>query len=183
RRANVRRGVLIHRLLERLPDIAPEARRKSALTWLDRQASDLPHEARAAMLDQALEVLASPEFEPLFGPDAMAEVPLSATLKGVVITGTVDRLLVTQEAIWVVDFKTTRRPPLFVETVPTSTRRQMAAYVAALQAIYPGRSVRAGVLYTQTPQLIALPPELLDPHKDQLGTEQESYGDASPAAY
>ena len=38
----------------------------------------------------------------------------------------------------VFDFKTTRRPPSNVDTIPTGTIRQMAAYVAALEAIYPG---------------------------------------------
>ena len=100
-----------------------------------------------------------------------------------VITGTIDRLLVTPEAITVVDFKTTRRPPSSAKAVPVGTLRQMAAYVAALEVIYPGRSVRAGVLYTQTPELIALSEAALAPHKDQLGTAQESLGDVGPEAY
>ncbi|MEO0644410.1 MAG: hypothetical protein AAFY47_13500, partial [Pseudomonadota bacterium] len=61
--------------------------------------------------------------------------------------------------------------------------RQMAAYVAALEAIYPGRPVRAALLYTQTPQLIALPASALAPHKDHLGTAQQSYGDAGSLRY
>lgn len=182
-RAAMRRGVLIHRLLERLPDIAPEARRAAAGAWLNRQASEIDEHQRAQMLDQALNVLETPDFADLFGPDALAEAPISANVGGVVITGTLDRLLVTQDAITVVDFKTTRRPPHDCDTVPTATLRQMAAYVAALEAIYPGRAVRAGVLYTQTPQLIELPARLLDLHKHDLGGTQETYGDAGPEAY
>ena len=41
----------------------------------------------------------------------------------------------------------------------------MAAYVAALEVIYPQHKVRAGVLYTQTPQLFALPSAILEEHK------------------
>lgn len=51
----------------------------------------------------------------------------------------------------------------------------MAAYVAALEAIYPGRTVRAGVIYTQTPQLIALPPELMAQYKARFDAGQESF--------
>ncbi|MEL6738503.1 MAG: PD-(D/E)XK nuclease family protein, partial [Pseudomonadota bacterium] len=140
-------------------------------------------ETREAMLDQALNVLATPEFAELFAPGALAEVPFSATVNAVVIAGTVDRLLVTPDTILVVDFKTTRRPPRSAEDIPTSTVRQMAAYCAALETIYPGREVRAGVLYTQTPQLIELPRATLLSHKEQLGSAQESYGDVDPAAY
>jgi hypothetical protein len=44
----------------------------------------------------------------------------------------------------------------------------MAAYAAALGAIYPGRRIEAAVLYTQTPLLIAMPAELLEAHKPGL---------------
>jgi ATP-dependent helicase/nuclease subunit A len=50
----------------------------------------------------------------------------------------------------------------------------MAAYAAALGAIYPGRRIEAALLYTQTPLLIALPPELLEAHKPGFMVGQES---------
>jgi len=182
-RAAMRRGVLIHRLLERLPDIAPDERRAAASAWLERQADELPQVMRDEMLDQALGVLETPGFAEIFGPGALAEAPISATVGGVVITGTLDRLLVTPDSVTVVDFKTTRRPPASADAVPSATLRQMAAYVAALEVIYPGRAVRAGVLCTQTPKLIELSDGALAPHKDQLGRAQESLGDVGPSAY
>ena len=51
----------------------------------------------------------------------------------------------------------------------------MAAYVAALETIYPGRPVSAALLYTQAPQLFEIPPEHLAIHKQRLGEAQESY--------
>ena len=76
----------------------------------------------------------------------------------------------------VADFKTARRPPDSLEEVPLSTVRQMAAYAAALAAIYPGRRIEAAVLYTQVPRLIALPADLLAAHKPGLPASQESLG-------
>jgi ATP-dependent helicase/nuclease subunit A len=83
-------------------------------------------------------------------------------------------LLVELDRVLVADFKTARRPPVALEQVPPSTVRQMAAYTAALAAIYPGRRIEAAVLYTQTPQLIPLPAELLAAHKPALPPPQES---------
>lgn len=170
-----RRGTLIHRLLERLPDLEPEERRFAAEAWLERQASDLDAATRSEMLDSALAVLAVPGFADIFSAQALAEVPLAATVDGVVVAGTADRLLVTDEAITVVDFKTTRRPPESLDQVPRSTFRQMSAYAAALAAIYPDRAVRAGVLYTHAPQLIEIPEETLSHHKRSLGEAQHNY--------
>jgi ATP-dependent helicase/nuclease subunit A len=170
-----RRGTLIHRLLERLPDLSPEERQSAGESWLSRQASDLDPAVRSEMLDSALTVLAQPEFAAIFGPDALAEVPLAATVDGVVVAGTADRLLVTDAAVTVVDFKTTRRPPASLEEIPSGTVRQMAAYCAALSAIFPGREMRAAVLYTQTPQLIEIPSATLEEHKSSLGQPQDNY--------
>jgi ATP-dependent helicase/nuclease subunit A len=160
-----RRGTLIHGLLERLPELPPDARRAAALRWLARQAADLSDDAHGEMAASALAVLDTPEWAEIFGPDALAEVPLAATVGGQVIAGTADRLLVTQARVLVVDFKTARRPPASLEEVPVSTLRQMAAYVAALGAIFPGRTIEAALLYTHAPRLIALPAEVVERHK------------------
>ncbi len=170
-----RRGVLVHRLLERLPDLDPPTREEKARAWLARQARDLDDGVREELLASALAVLGDPEFTALFGQGALAEVPLAATVDGMVVAGVADRLLVTPDEIVVVDFKTARRPPSSLAQVPIPTLRQMAAYAAALGEIYPGRLIRAAVLYTQVPRLIAIPAALLAEHKAALSTAQESF--------
>ena len=163
-----RRGVLIHALLERLPDVPRDLRESGGRAWLQRHGPDFSEDERATMLGSALAVLEHPEWSELFGPDALAEVPLAATVGEQVIAGFADRLLVTADRVLVADFKTARRPPRSLEDVPLSTNRQMAAYVAALETIYPDRVVEAAVLYTQTPQIIGIPQDVLSAHKPAL---------------
>jgi ATP-dependent helicase/nuclease subunit A len=170
-----RRGSLIHRLLERLPDVPAAERGEAARRWLARQAGDLAEDMREEMLAAALGVLDHPGFAALFSPQALAEVPLAATIGGVVVAGTADRLLIEEARITVVDFKTTRRPPATTAEIPVATLRQMAAYVAALEAIHPGREVRAGVLYTHAPMLFELEPATLGLHKNALQSAQQSF--------
>jgi len=160
-----KRGVLIHSLLERLPDVPEQQRELAAQQWLERQASDLVDGERAEILASALDVISHPDFADVFSPIALAEVPLAATVGNEVIAGIADRLLVTRETVTVVDFKTARRPPSKLEDIPPSIAKQMAAYVSALEVIYPGRLVRAAVLYTQTPQLFVLEDTMLAEHK------------------
>ncbi len=170
-----RRGVLIHALLERLPDVPPDLREERAKIWLAKQAHDLDEAEREDMLARALAVLAEPQWAELFGPAALAEVPLAATVGGQVIAGTADRLLVEETRVLVADFKTARRPPASLEQVPTSTIRQMGAYAAALAVIFPGKAVEALVLYTQVPRLIAIPSDVLAANKPGLSDPQESF--------
>ncbi|WP_305096252.1 double-strand break repair helicase AddA [Croceibacterium aestuarii] len=163
-----RRGVLIHRLLERLPEVPPLLRASTARDWLARQASEFDESERESILAPALAVLDEPGWAEIFGPDALAEVPLAATVDGQIVAGTADRLLVERDRVLVVDFKTARRPPSGLAEVPVATLRQMAAYAAALAAIYTGRRIEAAVLYTQVPLLVAIPPALLAEHKAAL---------------
>jgi ATP-dependent helicase/nuclease subunit A len=78
-----------------------------------------------------------------------------------VIAGSIDRLLVTETDVLAVDFKTGIRVPAGLEGVPPAHLAQMGAYAAALARVFPGRTVRAGLLYTAGPRLIEVPPHVL----------------------
>lgn len=162
------RGVLLHRLLERLPELAAADRKSAAELWLSHQGSDFTGPERREMVDSALAVLAEPEWAELFAPDALAEVPIAATVGGQVVVGTIDRMVIMPDRIRLVDFKTARRPPEALDAIPVAILRQMAAYAAALEVAYPGRRIEAALLYTQVPRLIALPDDLLAVHKRAL---------------
>ncbi|MEQ8309322.1 MAG: double-strand break repair helicase AddA [Sphingopyxis sp.] len=172
RAAAVARGLLLHSLFERLPPVAADRRRGAALHWLSVQAPALDAAARAAMVDEVLAVLGDPAHAPLFGPDSLAEVPLSAVVDGVVVAGIVDRLRVTGDAVTVIDFKTGRHVPASAAEVQPAYLRQMAAYRDALRVIFPGRAVTAALLYTAAPRLIALGDALLDTHKPGLAASK-----------
>jgi ATP-dependent helicase/nuclease subunit A len=157
-RAAALRGTLIHQLLERLVAVDPKARRTAALNWLERSAGVSEGGMRAEIADLVCGILSDPQFAPLFGPSSLGEAPLAATLPdGRVIAGTVDRLLVEPERVSVIDFKTGRAPDGGAD-IPRSHRAQMAAYAEALGVIFPGRAVRAALLYTSAPKLIELTP-------------------------
>ena len=162
------RGVLMHALFERLPPVAPDQRRAAGARWLERAGQMFDAEARAAMLDAVLAVLDDPVHAALFGPGSLAEVPFSALLEGQVIAGSLDRLLVTDDAVRVIDYKTGVAVPDSAENVPQGYLKQMAAYAAALAVIFPEKRVAAALLFTGGPRLIDLPPSLLDAHKPGL---------------
>ncbi|WP_260484029.1 double-strand break repair helicase AddA [Sphingomicrobium flavum] len=156
-RAAARRGTLLHALFERLPPVARVERRETALRWLKVSGGVEDAARRDELVDAALAVIEAPDFADLFGPAALAEAPIAATLSnGRVIAGTVDRLLIKDDRILVVDFKTGRFVPQDPASVPTTHARQMQAYADALRVIFPDRRVEAALLYTAGPRLIAL---------------------------
>lgn len=166
------RGTLVHRLLERLPEIPPDDRAGATRAWLERHAGELPPADREAMRASALAVVAHPDWADLFAPGSLAEVPVAAVVGGQVVAGTIDRLVVGPDRVRLVDYKTSRRAPASIDDVPRAVLRQMAAYVAALEATFPGRAVEAALLYTSAPRLIALPAALLAAHKPRLAGDE-----------
>ena len=154
--ARARRGVLAHRLLQLLPEVVPGRRRAVAARFLDARAGNLAAEARDALIDEVLGILDDSSFAPLFAPGSRAEVSLTGVVGGRVISGQVDRLVVTDREVLIVDFKTGREPPVSEDEVAPQYLRQMAAYRAAVAAIYPDRAVRCALLWTGGPVLMPL---------------------------
>jgi ATP-dependent helicase/nuclease subunit A len=169
------RGRLIHALFERLPPVAPAERRRTAVRWIERTGEVADGAARDAIVDDVLAVLGNPRFADIFAPGSLAEAPIAATLAdGIVVSGTVDRLLVTPDLIRVFDFKTGRRVPEDIDDIPPYHRRQMAAYTAALGVVFPGRRIEAGLLYTAGPRLHLLPDALLAADKPRFTSAEQS---------
>ncbi|MEQ9663700.1 MAG: PD-(D/E)XK nuclease family protein, partial [Parasphingopyxis sp.] len=168
-----KRGTLLHRLFERLPDVAPDRRREAASQWLAARGSD-PDIDPDELVDTALAVIEAPEYAAVFSPDALAEAPIAAVVDDVVVSGTVDRLLIGDDMIRIVDFKTGREVPDSAERVPTGYLRQMAAYRYALEIIFPGRVVEAWLLYTAGPHMLRIPETLLADHKPRFADQEQS---------
>lgn len=159
------RGMLLHSLFQRLPNIAPERRQDVADRWLEKQKQIADAVRRSEIIKTVLAVMDNPAWSALFAPDSLAEAPIAAVVGEHVVSGTVDRLLITDDHIYVVDFKTGRRVPDNAGQAPVAYLRQMAAYVAALEKIFPDRPIKAGLLYSHGPQMLEIPPELIEQHK------------------
>ena len=154
--AGIRRGVLIHRLLQLLPPVAVAARTGAAERFLKQNAADFSAAERAEMAAAALGVLNAPDLAHLFGPASRAEVPVVGKVDGTVISGQIDRLVVGEREVWIVDYKTHRPAPKTVADVPDVYRKQLAAYCGAMAAIYPQHHVRSALLWTDGPRWMEL---------------------------
>jgi ATP-dependent helicase/nuclease subunit A len=166
RGAALLRGALVHRLLQSLPDIPTERRRKAAEDYLARAGDKLAAEERAKIAEQVMLVLEDARFYELYGPGSRAEVPIVGRLilggQEVRVSGQIDRLAVTQTAVLIGDFKTNRPAPRRIEDVPQSYVRQLALYRAVLAKLYPERPLRAALIFTEVPDLMELSDEVLD---------------------
>jgi ATP-dependent helicase/nuclease subunit A len=155
------RGRIVHRLLQALPGRPPEQWAPLLGRMLADPALALGPEEQRALGDEVRRVLEMPELAAAFGPGSRAEVPLAGVVGGQAVFGQIDRLVVGESEVLIVDYKTDREPPDAQDQVPLAYLRQMAAYRALLRRIYPGRAVRCALLWTAGPQLMTLDDALL----------------------
>jgi ATP-dependent helicase/nuclease subunit A len=161
-----KRGLLVHRLLELLPAVPADARRAAAERYLRRRVHGLDAAEADEIRDEVLRILGDPDLAPLFGPHSLAEVPVVATLRGPdgrteVLTGQIDRLLVREKDCIILDYKSNRPAPMQASQVASAYLRQLAAYKAAIAAVYPGKSIACKILWTAGPTLMAIPESML----------------------
>jgi ATP-dependent helicase/nuclease subunit A len=161
------RGTLVHRLLQSLPHVATERRRDAALRYLARNAGDWTEADREALAKRMLALIEDLRFAAVFAPGSRAEVSIAGRLDrpgrpSTLVSGQIDRLVVTPSEVLIVDFKTNHAPPKLPAEAPSAYVRQLALYRAVLKKLYPHLPVRAALLWTETPELMEIPAPALD---------------------
>jgi ATP-dependent helicase/nuclease subunit A len=161
------RGTMMHRLLQILPDIDIEQRETLGRYWLDKNLSgsewkdrnDLRSGIIENMLQPVLRIVNHPTFAPLFGPQAIAEVPVTGlTDDNQIISGQIDRLVVHKNEVWIVDYKTNQKPPRTARQIPYIYVKQMRAYRHLLSKIYPSMTIKTYLIYTEGPHIMEVAP-------------------------
>ncbi len=162
------RGRLVHALLEHLPEIAPGEQEGVARSFVAARGADLAPELREEIVAESLTIARDAAFAPLFQQGSLAEVPVVARIGGYDLEGQIDRLAIVADGLLIVDYKTNRPPPLTLDEVAPAYIAQLAGYRKALEPMFPGRRLRAALLWTDGPRLMEIPSPLLDAAEKRL---------------
>ena len=156
-------GRLAHALLEMLPSLSPQRRPGAATAYLEMCGGGLAESAREALASKVLAAIEAPELSPIFGPGSRSEVGLTGLLPrpgrtDLAYSGRLDRLVATDEAVLIVDFKLGEKP----DRPAAAHVAQLALYRAALQPLYCPATIRAALVYLDKPTLTEISGEELD---------------------
>jgi len=167
RRKALARGRIVHRLMQSLPDIPPPARKDAITRYLQRAATDFSAAEQMEIARQVLAILEDQSFAEAFAAGSRAEVPIvgriaSAGCATVAVSGQVDRLAVTRNAVLIADYKTDAAAPRALAEVPTAYVAQLALYRAVLARIYPEQTIRAALVFTACPAVVEIPGAAMD---------------------
>src|SRR5262249_54307631 len=167
RRKALARGRIVHRLMQSLPDIPAAARKAAIEHYLKNAAADFAPAEQAEMARHVLTILNDLVFADLFAPGSRAEVPIVGRLSragapALTVTGQVDRLAVTRDLVLLADYKAARVAPRTPAEVPDRYITQLALYRAILRRVYPGKTIRTALIFTEGPTVIELAGAALD---------------------
>ncbi len=133
--AKSRRGRKIHKAIEIIAHTAPKLREEK----LSRMEPDI-----AAIIKR---LLAGQKTAKFFSEAVMSEVPLIGKVGSRIISARIDKMLVTDNEVHIIDYKTSENPP---QSVPEAHVEQLRAYALLVERKYPDKSVRAGLIWTET---------------------------------
>ena len=167
RRKALARGRIVHRLMQSLPDIPTERRKDAAERYVASAAADFTVAERTEIARQVLAILNDERFVEVFAPGSRPEVPIVGQIPRPDgdrerVPGQVDRLIVTEDAVLIADYKTDGIVPSRIEEVPPRYIAQLALYRALLKRLYPEKTVRAALLFTAGPSLVEIPGPAMD---------------------
>jgi ATP-dependent helicase/nuclease subunit A len=166
RQKALRRGRLVHRLLQALPDIPVQRRAAAADRFLAGAAREFSVVERTEISRQIFAVLDAPNFAEVFAAGGRPEVPIVGRLprpdgQTIAVAGQIDRLIVTPDSVLIADYKSDRKVPEGLGEVEPYVA-QLALYRAVLARLYPGKTMRAALIFTQGPVLIEVPGAAMD---------------------
>ncbi len=155
------RGVLVHRLLQYLPQCAPSEREAVMQRFITHYGEGLNERERGDIARQVTALLQHPDFSEVFSEHSVAEVPLVGVVedaKGapVTVAGQIDRLAVSGNEVLIVDFKTGGIVPQHSSEVPVAYQRQLGLYRKLVQKIYPDKTVRCAIIWTSAAKLMPM---------------------------
>ena len=154
---DLERGALMHKVLQLLPEV-PHANRRDFVRRMVKKAG---HDD--STITELVTLIERLDIRDVFSADGLSEIPVVAEIKeiGLTITGRIDRLILRQNEIIIVDYKTDREWPAAPELIKSSYLLQMAAYQAALRDMHQGMAVRCAILWTAAPLFMKIPDSLL----------------------
>ena len=155
------KGKIVHTLLQFLPELPPNKREKTAKKYLEQRVLSLDKKARDDLLRKTLAVINHPELSFAFDQTAIAEAPIYGTVKNIGVTAQIDRLLVKEDRVIIIDYKSNMEIPQDPLGVPKMYLRQLATYKKLVRDIYPDRQSECFIIWTEVPTLMKIEEDIL----------------------
>ncbi len=155
------RGIVIHRALDLLSRINALSPQKTLQQLASENGLSTKNPDLKNWLKEAIEISEAAQFEVIFSPAEGSqnhnEIPLLYEADHQAVYGLIDRLVIGEKEILLIDYKT--HAQVTSETAKAkaeSFKQQMSLYREGVQRIWPDHIIRTGLLFTACAELVWL---------------------------
>ncbi|MGN0929741.1 MAG: double-strand break repair helicase AddA [Alphaproteobacteria bacterium] len=144
---SLKKGSIIHKLLENFKGKNIENFKTSALKYLEKMGLD----DKEKIITQIENILTNPDFDFMFKNNTFAELEVAIENK----TYRIDKLVINDDEILIIDYKTDAHIPN-KDDVPMTYKLQLANYKKVIGKIYPQYKIRTFILWFETATLMEI---------------------------
>ena len=161
------RGTIIHRVLEQLCKTGIYPATKQTIHHIQQQLTVETALSKPAFspylsdcIEEAFNVFNHRDFEEIFNPSSdkqtYNEMPLMYLHEQQAVYGIVDRLIKSDEKIWIIDYKSHHTPKQSPQEVALQFAKQLNYYREGIKKLWPEHKVETGILFTRHKEIVWL---------------------------
>lgn len=143
-----KRGTAIHKLLQYISTVSIDNRFNASICFLKKQLPDFSYNEIKKIVEEVLNLCGM--YSEIFAENSMAEVPIIGEIDGKIISAKIDRLVLSDNKVIIVDYKTNRPSAKTIDDVPSQYINQMKYYKLLMERIYPNKIIETYLLWTNT---------------------------------
>ena len=147
------KGNAVHKLLEILPSANVEDRNEIADIYLNNSFFILSNEDKKIIKEKVFNILNNPEYATFFDKNSKSEVDIIGNLDGKNTPKRIDRLVIKEDKIIIIDYKNTMYD-YDEKTLPIEYKQQLSGYKTLIEQIYKNKKVECYILLTSFIKLI-----------------------------
>lgn len=152
-----KRGLLIHSLLQFLPtDVSIDEQINAVKIYLKKHGDNISPNASKQIEEEIIKLITHPKFSFIFSKESRAEVPIAGEIDGRLVSAQIDRLVISDTKVAIVDFKTNRPAATNINSIPKVYIKQLKTYEQLMKKIYPDKDIETYILWTNTANLMQI---------------------------
>ena len=152
-----KRGLLIHSLLQFLPtDVSIDEQINAVKIYLQKHGDNINPYASKQIEEEIVKLITHPKFSFIFSKESRAEVPIAGEVDGRLVSAQIDRLVISDTKVAIVDFKTNRPAATNINSIPKVYIKQLKSYEQLMKKIYPDKDIETYILWTNTANLMQI---------------------------
>lgn len=166
------RGNAVHQLLQILPDVDKDLRNDVIEKFFSTNPIAFEAQEQKTIENAVVSLLENQYFQDFLGPNSKAEVELVGKLKIAnqqhLVRGKIDRLIIEENSVKILDYKTNRSIPDNPDHIPEEYLAQMALYRALVASIYPKKVIESIIIWVMNSSIMDIPDDLLTSQLEKL---------------